>query len=560
MDRRATIAMLMGQTTEKKAQVQDLFAPTPPVAGLEPYTGAWGYDQAAHLLRRATFGATPVQIKNYAGQNLKTLLDDLFKSQPLPAPPINYDGTDEVVPVGSTWINAVYILDANKQISNMGYRDRSLRAWTTESLLDTSNVSVREKMTLFWHNHFSVNGIADPKFLYTYIDTLRKNALGNFKDLVKKITIDPTMLIFLNGNQNSSAAPNENYARELLELFTIGKGPLAGPGDYTNYTETDIKEIARAMTGWRDTGYRSTDPTVAVGSAFRAASHDTKTKTLSARFDKKVINNNLDKEYGDVVDIIFTKDEVARFISRKLYRYFVFYQITADVETNVIQPMAQLLVKNNYDIAPALRALLSSAHFFDAQNLGLIIKNPIEFSLGAIRQFGWNIPTDTLGKYRTLYSLFLTIAPQQMVYFGPPDVAGWKAYYQAPVFNRIWINVTTLIARMKYTDALAFNTLNLNGVKLSLDVLGFISKLDDPGNPVAMIKDMTKAVLPQPLADGQYAYLKDVLLKGAPDYEWTNAYLAFLAKPDDKIARQGAEVKLRNLVKAMLNMPEFFLG
>jgi uncharacterized protein (DUF1800 family) len=560
MDRRATIAMLVGQKTEKKAQAQNIFAPTPPVAGLEPYTGTWGYDQAAHLLRRATFGATHVQIKNYASQNLKTLLDDLFKTQPIPAPPINYDGTDPIVPVGSTWINGVYLLDANKQISNMAYRDRSLRAWTTELLLDASTVSLREKMTLFWHNHFSVNGLGDPKFYYVYIDTLRQNALGNFRELVKKITIDPTMLIFLNGNQNSSAAPNENYARELLELFTIGKGVLAGPGDYTNYTETDVKEIARAMTGWRDTGYRSTDPTVSVGSTFKAASHDTKTKTLSARFDSKVINNNLDKEYADVVDIIFTKDEVARFISRKLYRYFVFYQITPDVETNVIQPMAQLLVKNNYDIAPALRSLLSSAHFFDAQNLGLIIKNPLEFSLGAIREFGWNIPTDTLGKYRTLYSLFLTIVPQQMEYFAPPDVAGWKAYYQAPVFNRIWINVTTLIARMRFTDALAYSSLSLNGVKLHLDVLGFIAKLDDPGNPAAMIKDMTKAILPQPLADGQYAYLKDVLLNGVPDYEWTNEYAAFINKPDDKVLRQAVELKLRLLVKALLNMPEYFLG
>jgi uncharacterized protein (DUF1800 family) len=560
MDRRATIAMLMGQSTEKTAEKTAFSAPLPPVAGLEPYAGAWGYEQAAHLLRRATFGVPHSQINAYAGKSLKILLDDLFKAQTLPAPPINYDATDEVVPVGSTWINAVYILDANKQITNMGYRDRSLRAWTTELLLDTTTVSIREKMTLFWHNHFSINGIADPKFYYNYIDTLRKNALGNFKDLVKKITVDPTMLIFLNGNQNTNTAPNENFARELLELFTIGKGPLAGPGDYTNYTETDVKEIARAMTGWRDIGYRSTDPVVSIGNAFRATAHDIKTKTLSARFDKKVINNNLEKEYGDVVDIIFTKDEVARFISRKLYRYFVFYTITDEVETKVIQPMAKLLIDNKYDIVLALRALLSSAHFFETQNSGLIIKNPIEFSFGAIRQFGWNIPKDTLGKNRTLYSLFLTIAPQQMVYFSPPDVAGWKAYYQAPVFNRIWINVTTLIARMKYTDALSYASLNLNGVKLYLDVLAVVATLDDPADPNTMIKDLVKALMPQPLAVGQYAYLKDVLLHGVPDYEWTNAYLTYQAKPDDKTARSGVETKLRTLVKAMLNMPEYFLS
>lgn len=557
MDRRATLALLVGQkATAKTASA----VARPPLAGLEPFNGTWTYETAAHLLRRATFGATHAQVKNFATKSLQATLDELFKERSLPKPPINYDATDPLVPIGSAWVDAAYVLDANRQISNMSYRDRSLRAWILEQILDTTSVSVREKMTLFWHNHFALNQIADPKFLYDYSNLLRTYALGNFKDLVKKMNTNAAMLRFLNGNQNTNTAPNENYARELLELFTIGKGPLAGPGDYTNYTETDVKEIARALTGWRDTGYRSTDANVKLGATFRATSHDIRNKTLSARFDSRVITNKLDKEHEEVVDIIFTKTEVARFISRKLYRWFVYYQITAEVEAQVIEPMAQMLISNKYEILPVVKALLGSAHFFDTLNIGPMIKNPIDFSLGALRQIGWNLPTETTAKYRVLYSLFLNFANQQMVYFNPPDVAGWKAYYQEPVFNRIWINATTLQARMNFTNAVSLNGLSLSGVRYYLDVLGFIAALSDPADPNVVIEESVKLLLPQPLAPTQLDYLKQVFIPGLPDYEWSNAYADYLAKPSDRTLRLGVETKLRNLFKAILGLPEFFLS
>ncbi|MBK9745017.1 MAG: DUF1800 family protein [Saprospiraceae bacterium] len=114
------------------------------------------------------------------------------------------------------------------------------------------DANIREKMTMFWHNHFVTADINDPRYNYIYISLLRKNALGNFKQLTKDITIDPAMLNYLNGRDNTGQAPNENYARELMELFTLWQSPLAGPGDYTTYTEDDIKEMARVLTGWID--------------------------------------------------------------------------------------------------------------------------------------------------------------------------------------------------------------------------------------------------------------------------------------------------------------------
>jgi uncharacterized protein (DUF1800 family) len=560
MDRRATLATLLGRSTTEEPTAVDAFTLSPPPsAGLAPYAGKWEFAQAAHLLRRATFGPSYAQINDVVKQGMKATVDQLLKVNPLPSPPINLDyTTDPQVPVGSTWIDAPYSRDANNQVTHINYRANSLAAWTLDNVLN-EGISVREKMTLFWHNHFATNQQDDPKFNYAYMNTLRANALGNFKDLVKKITVDPNMLRFLNGNQNTRTAPNENFARELLELFTIGKGVQAGPGDYTNYTETDIKEIAKALTGWRDQGYRSTDPAVKMSAVFRPTSHDTTTKKLSARFGGVEIPNGNEKEYETVVDIIFTKAEVARYISRKLYRWFVYYKISAAAETEVIEPLAKILIDNKFEIIPALRALLSSQHFFDSLNLGPMIKNPIDFSLGLIKQVGLNWPAVQATKYSYLNNLFRTVAQQQMIYFNPPDVAGWKAYYQEPAYYRIWINATTLNNRMIYTNRLSNAGLNI-GATVRLNVLDFVKSLSKPSDPNVLISDMVKVLLPQGLTDAQMAILNDTLLGQLPDYEWTVEYNQYLAKPDDAKLKGAIEGKLRTLLQAILAMPEFYLS
>ena len=201
----------------------------------------------------------------------------MLKDKPLPDPPINTSyPEDPFVNLMDTWINAPY---SSSPGDELGHRDRSLSSWILKVVVD-EGISVREKMTLFWHNHFPISSIEDPKFTYRYSNTLRTFALGNFRELTKAITVDPAMLIYLNGKQNTQERPNENYARELLELFTIGKGPLIAPGDYSNYTEQDVKELARILTGFKNYGFaeESTDGTF--GSRFEMHHHDTGTKQL----------------------------------------------------------------------------------------------------------------------------------------------------------------------------------------------------------------------------------------------------------------------------------------
>ncbi|MDX1666979.1 MAG: DUF1800 domain-containing protein, partial [Saprospiraceae bacterium] len=437
-----------------------------PPDGLNPYSDNWTYEQAAHLLRRTTFGPLPEEIRHSVDIGLDATLEALLSEGPPPEPPLNfgYPG-DPNVPVGESWVEAPYIRDPEV----LRYRQVSLRSWTMERLLG-ERMSIREKMTLFWHNHFAVSEIPDPKYLYRYIHLLRMQSLGNFREIVKQITVDPAMLVFLNGNQNTRQAPNENYARELLELFTIGKGPLAGAGDYTTFTEQDVREISRVLTGWRDQGFYALSEGP-VQARFVPRLHDTGPKTLSHRFDYRVIYDQGEYEYQALVDIIFENPEVARFICRKLYRWFVYYHIDEAVEQNVIAPLAQLMIASDYELRPVLRALLGSEHFYDTALRGSMIKDPIDFAISSIKQLQVAFPAQIGPRYLANIGLFQLTRLMQMEYFNPPDVAGWKAYYQEPLYYRIWINASTLNLRSDFMGGLIGEGFRLAGFRLGVEPL-----------------------------------------------------------------------------------------
>ncbi len=557
MDRRTTLATLLGRPPARRAEKPQALVNS----GLEPYTGPFEHAQAAHLLRRTTFGPTLQEIKDAVAAGLEATVGKLLADQPAPDPPLNPDfEEDPYVPIGETWVDKPYPVPPN---TAAGYRRRSLFAWQMGRYL-SEGISVREKMTLFWHNHFVVElgAVGDAQYLYRYMSLLRKNALGNFRELTKQITIDPAMLRYLNGNQNTNTAPNENYARELLELFTIGKGPQIGPGDYSNYTEDDVIQIARVLTGWRDRGYFNTNPDLEVHSLFIPGRHDTGDKQLSYHFDNVVISNNWENEYADLIDIIFGKAEVARFICRKLYRWFVYYDITPQAEADVIEPMAQLLIGSDYELKPVLKAFFKSAHFFDMLNVGPMIKNPIDFIVSVLRPLAVAYPQELSDRYRALLRTRRLLGPLQMIPFAPPSVAGWPAYYQEPAYYRMWISSSTLQARQAFTDAIIQpNGIGAGGgVRLRIDVLALVQTLDNPSDPNALIDELAALLFPQPLTDAQKAQLKDVLIPGLPDYEWTVEYSEWAADPTNEDLAAPVDGKLRNLLQAMLAMPEFHLS
>ncbi len=553
MNRRATLAKLMGKQTAAPARVTA--PPPPPSSGLEPFTGPYTKFEAAHLLRRTLFGPTKAEILSSVDAGLEATLGELLMERPLPSPPVNYDDPNNAeVPLGETWVDAPY--SSNEDLLA---RNRSLAAWTIGRLM-AGEISVREKMTLFWINHFAISNVNDPKYYYRYASTLRGNALGNFRDLVKAITIDPAMLRFLNGNQNTAQSPNENYARELFELFSIGKGPQIGPGDYTYYTEQDILEVSRILTGWRDVGYRS--PRVGeISVEFRPFRHDQGTKQLSDKFDNAIIQNMGADEFAHLIDIIFQNPATARHICRKLYRWFVYYIIDEQVEANVIEPMAQIMVDNDYAIRPALEALLRSNHFFDQLSVGPMIKNPLDFIVSAFRPLHIGVPGNYQIQYGVWSRIYSLAHEQQMNYYQVPEVAGWKAYYQGPLYYRTWINSSTLPVRMNFTDVLVTSGFRLGEqLRIEFKPLEFLETMDDPADPNALIAEFAETLMPQPLTEGQISALKEILIPGLPDFEWTVEYQQYLTNPDDLELAESVANRVKGLVRAMLNLPEFYLS
>ncbi len=560
-------------STKKK---QKSAASAPPPMSLEKYQGPWTKREAGHLLKRCLFGPNQAQIEQAVARGFEGVIEDLFNNATPHDPPIRYTLSepdpevdflpvfdDPNVPYGETWVNESPIIDTgdpqmDTQIRN--YRTNSVLAWVYLNMIE-DKISILPKMWLFWHNHFVVSDFRIPLQYYQYSALLEEHALGDFKAFTKAITVDASMLLYLNGNENVKNAPNENYARELLELFTIGKGDLAGPGDYTTFTETDVIEMARVLTGWK------IDLTVIqdrIATVFRPNQHDTGTKTLSARFGNATITDGGEDEYSQLIDIIFEQEEVSKFICRKLYRYFVNYEINQEIEEKVIEPMAQILRDNDYNVTPAIKALISSEHFYGEEVFGCMIKNPADFMMSATR--GLNYASDAEPVVAHFFVLIYSILAREldMSIFFHTDVAGWKAYYQEPQFYRIWINSNLLPKRNSYAQAfVAGGTIGVNGgnanIRPFLNVIDYISTIPEALDPYELIKGINKHLFTYELSEAQVEYLRQILIPGLPAASWTMEYSEFLANPFDVALQTGINNKLKDLFSAMLEMPEFQL-
>jgi hypothetical protein len=244
-------------------------------SGLSSYSGPWETPQVMHLLRRTLFGVRKEDLANFKSLSPVQAVDRLLQPSAAPLPPLNYYNepsngiADPSAAWGETWINAPYDNDYE------GRRITSLKSWLILNILN-QETTISEKMLLFWHNLLATEswGIFIAKTSYQYFELLRSHALGNFKTLIREITLNPAMLIYLNGTKNQKEAPDENYARELQELFCIGKGPNSG------YTEGDVQAAAKVLTGWRQS-WQSVNGVGPVSTFFQADRHDTSDKQFS---------------------------------------------------------------------------------------------------------------------------------------------------------------------------------------------------------------------------------------------------------------------------------------
>lgn len=524
---------------------------------LSPYTGTWNAATAGHLLRRSCYGPNAEQIRRATSEGMVATLDRLFTPRPAPTPPLNYsDRIDQNAPIGTTWINSPFTGDNTTRAA----RFRSTQAWVLEDLY-REEINIQGRLMTFWHNHFVIDydTVRDPRYLYTYYETLRRNVLGNFRTFVEEITVDPGMLRYLDGRSNTRRAPNENYARELMELFTLGKGKDAGPGDYTTFTEHDVLELAKVLTGWIDVGYNS-QTIGTIDKRFVPNRHDNSDKELSHRFNNTIISNGGEEEYKTLIDIILQREEVATFIARKVYIYFVSTEIDATVESEIIEPLAEIFRTSNYEIAPMVRALLASEHFYLQMEVqGGVISNPLEFLFSMVKTVG--IAPDDLTYdewYPLWFRVFSFLEGLEMQHFFAPNVAGWPAYYLQPQYSELWINSVTIKRRKALIDSLLSpRGLRANMQRVTLDFFGYLEKFEDPLSIRSLIDEMTDLYFTKGLSDEQKDFLVETLLEGLPDFVWTNEYQAYLDDPANQANRTVVVNRMTNLLGLLFILPEF---
>lgn len=368
----------------------------------------WTRADAAHLLRRAGFGGSPAEADKLYALGPEAAVDYLLDYQHIPFAPagpavdaLAGDRPDQ------RELRALSEDERRRFQQKRRAADRrtfeEVRAWWLERMV-TSPRSLEEKMTLFWHGHFTsgMREVRNSVFMLEQNELLRRLALGNFRDLLIQVSRDRAMLLYLDGARNNKRQPNENYARELLELFTLGVG---------NYTESDIKAAARAFTGWSmDTdGYR-----------FRPLLHDNGVKTFLGR------TGNLGGE--DVIDIILQQKACAEFLARNLIEFFV----RPDADPELVRRLAAIIRRENYELKPIMRTLLLSRAFYHEDSRGSLIKSPAELLVGAARQF--QLPLHDL----VLAERALAAMGQELMQ--PPNVKGWDG-------DQKWINTATLFNR-----------------------------------------------------------------------------------------------------------------
>jgi len=391
---------------------------------LTPTKNDWTVREAAHLLNRAGFGGPPKQIKTLHSMGRKKAVDWLLN------PP---KGTDELNP--PEWAIKKSSPEANDLRMKMSELRRKrgemsaeeaekkqrelrrqvrkiqreagaeLQGWWFNRML-TANAPLQEKMTLFWHDHFpsSLQKVRDPRFLYRQNALFREFATGNFKDLTQRVALDPAMMIYLDTPQSKKGKPNENFARELLELFTLSEG---------NYTEQDIKEGARAFTGY---------------TVDRKTGQVRHVKKLWDEGEKTFMGQTGAFNGEDIINIVFEQEACARYVPEKLWEFFAYENPSKEL----VNTLAETFSTGKFNVKPVLREIFLSEEFYAAETIRNRIKSPVEFLVQMFRQLEIdNVPQ----RYSTIAEIQLG-----QLLLAPPNVAGWD-------WGKAWINTNSLLAR-----------------------------------------------------------------------------------------------------------------
>jgi uncharacterized protein (DUF1800 family) len=412
------------------------------------------YDEAAHLLRRMSFGGSPDEIDDIASRGREGAVDSL----------INYEQTDNRAM--DDLLRSSF--DFSNPLDFPRFNRGELQRWWFTRMTYTRR-PFEEKMTLFWHNHFATSASkTGDLFIYNQNVTLRSYALDQFDNLLLKVAQDPAMLLWLDGVTNVRGKPNENFARELQELFTMGIADVV-TGE-ANYTEQDVKEIARAFTGWKFFHPRDDPNPFSYQFVVNDPEHDNTVKTIYSG-TQWARTGNLDG--ADVIGVISARRATARYVVKKLFDFFVYPVGSDTTDKAIIEKFADVYVSHNHSIKELVRAIFTSDEFFSQRALFALVKSPVEIIVGPIRMLGARYNPGTSAREGASNNILAAISiflGQEL--FNPPDVSGWK-------LNLGWINTSTLLNRFTYADLLVINRardLNAPGLWLAHEQLRSFAK------------------------------------------------------------------------------------
>ncbi|MFZ1703533.1 MAG: DUF1800 domain-containing protein [Saprospiraceae bacterium] len=478
-----------------------------------PYTPRvekpWDARRVMHLFRRTSFGANQDTVADALDKNpIDVVFSLVGKAVTLPLTP---------APIWANWTLNDYSSNPdvrNTQISNQ------IIEWSSQWVTDMKKNGLRDRMSWFWGNHFvtKIDTYYCPSWMYRYHQLLQKHALGNFKTLVKEMGLTPAMLIFLNNIQNTRLQINENYARELLELFTLGVD--------NGYTQQDITNIARAITGWN-----GIDQTNLCGEV-------TFVPLLWDPGNKTIFGKTGPWNYDDVIDLLFNERpiQISEFICRKLYQNFV----NPEVDEETVKGLATIFRNGNFELAPVMRAMLSTEHFFDDTCIGTIIPGHIEYFLTFLNELGYRDEAELL------YAVGLSAGEFNQQILNPTDVAGWPG-------NRNWVNTGSFSYRSEGIMNIMGYYYTKNGNQVE-ELRTFAKKLNNSleSDPEIVARKIIDYLLPNGLQN---------------ESDYTNALVAFKAEIPENYFESGqwnldweyAPVQVFYLMTHLAYLPEYQL-
>jgi uncharacterized protein (DUF1800 family) len=455
-----------------------------PVNHLSPFVadkdGPWDARTAAHLLRRAGFGAAPEAVARAVEQGLETTVKELFD-----------DGKQQETEFQATF----------RQISGglVDFGDvGQLQAWWCYRMLRTRS-PLREKLTLFWHGHFatSVRKVEDSFLMHQQCETLRRLAWGTIRDLVLAISRDPAILVYLDGESSTKQHPNENFARELLELFTLGVG---------NYTEKDVREAARAFTGWHRDGTRF---------VVNAEAHDGEDKIVLGRRGKL--------DGSDVIDALAVHPALPRFLARKFLVFFA----CPEPSDEVVAEAAEVLRNGQLSVKRFLTTLFQSRFFFAETCRRTRIASPAEFVIGTCRSLGVRLSALECRDH-------MTNMGQEL--FAPPSVKGWDG-------EKKWIHASTWVARQAFGQRIG-ELVSSTDFGPHLDIARLVPK--ETLEPKKIVELLNARILEGSLSRKKVAEVAEFLISGD-------------AGPNPDEFRTNADFrsqKIREVVGVLLSLPD----